>query len=93
MADFPDVEIKGDSPEAVAYALLLLRLRAETDQGSKGKGGRATPSGDWILKTYAECLRVVRSGQAPDDEPAAAEGAGAEPEPAQTATSDEPSAG
>lgn len=47
--------VTGDSPEAVAYALL------EKIQASIPKT-LTTDSRKWILSTYAECLVIARGG-------------------------------
>jgi hypothetical protein len=52
-----DVEIEGDSAEAVALALLKLVAKAEGKLDSEGE-----PQGvdrEWLLDTYAECLDTV----------------------------------
>jgi hypothetical protein len=52
-----DIEIEGDSAEAVALALLKLVAKAEGKLDSDGE-----PQGvdrEWLLDTYAECLDTV----------------------------------
>ncbi|MGF7053984.1 hypothetical protein GGC47_003172 [Bosea sp. OAE752] len=50
MSDKVEVKLGGDSPEEVAYKLLLDIAKNET--GAKDRA--------WILNTYAECLLTVR---------------------------------
>lgn len=52
-------KIQGDSPEAVAYALLLGIALSE----NKTAVGGVIPSADkkWLLRTYAHCLEAVRN--------------------------------
>ena len=50
-------EFDGDSPEAVAWRLLLIIARAEGVDLEKEKGGW---SKDQILATYRECLATVQ---------------------------------
>jgi len=52
-----DIEIDGDSPEAVALALLRMVAEAEgrlDDDGMLVKADRA-----WLLDAYVECLAAV----------------------------------
>jgi hypothetical protein len=51
-------EPRGDSPEAVAWQLLLTIARAEGVHLEHERGGW---SKDQILATYRECLEAVRS--------------------------------
>ena len=46
-------KITGDSPQAVAYALL-----ADIDHAEQPTGDEK-PMREWILDTYKDCLRVV----------------------------------
>jgi hypothetical protein len=48
------IEIEGDSPEAVALALLQMIVK-HGDQEEDEERGR-----EWFLQTYAACLAVVR---------------------------------
>ena len=50
-----DNNVTGDSPEAVAFALYqeIRRIQLSKDEG-------AAIDSDWILDTYALCLRTVR---------------------------------
>ncbi len=51
------IEIEGDSAEAVALA--LLHMVAEAEGKLDGEGAWQDAGRDWILDTYAECLRAV----------------------------------
>jgi len=56
-----------DSIEAVAYALLERVSYAENKDigiGPTDTRGGQRPDRHWILSTYAECLRTVRTAQA-----------------------------
>ncbi len=68
------VEILGDSPEAVAYALFSL-VRDDLKQigSTVNEHGMYVPNKEneatvqrkeWILSTYAECLKAVKSSKA-----------------------------
>ena len=62
MEDPVQVNVSGDTPEAVAFALYQHLLAGQhVAQTAKGRGDWAPPK-DWILQTYAECLAVVKSG-------------------------------
>ena len=74
MADAPVVHIGENSPEYVAYQLMLDIAECEGKRFSKpapGYGsGISVVDRDWILNTYRQCLRAVRdphvkSSQAP----------------------------
>jgi len=56
MADTPEVHMGENSPEQVAYKLLLLIGNAE----QKRLLGTTAADRDWILRTYAACLGVVK---------------------------------
>jgi len=58
-------ELEGDSPEAVAWQLLLIIARAEGVDLDKEKGGW---SKDQILAAYRECLATV-CGEAQEPAP------------------------
>lgn len=58
MPTFPEVDIRGDSKDAVAYALFMMILRTESVSRG-GSDGVWYPPSDWILSTYWECLRTV----------------------------------
>ena len=59
--------IYASSAEAVAYSLFERVCHAERKDigtSSSESTGWEKPDRSWILSTYAECLRAVRSGQA-----------------------------
>ena len=58
MADTPVVHIGENSPEEVA--LKLTRLVAVAEGIGLNTGSKS--SRQWVLSTYAECLKVVNSG-------------------------------
>lgn len=65
MADAPVVHIGENSPEKVAYDLMMNIAGAENRRvaGSKAGnsiGGQTPADRKWILDTYAECLAAVR---------------------------------
>jgi len=60
MSDAPVVHIGENSPEEVAYKLLLLVARADKTPLFGGTGA-AFPTHKWILDTYAECIKTVRN--------------------------------
>jgi hypothetical protein len=51
-----------ESPEAVALALLEMVAVAE-NKDLRSTSRSNVPSKDWLLTTYAECLRTVRKGK------------------------------
>lgn len=51
--------VSGDSKEAVAYALLEVIARSEGKELPNGLVAADLPDRQWVLTTYAECLRVV----------------------------------
>jgi hypothetical protein len=58
----PVVHIGENSPQQIAYKLLLLIAAKEgklLDEPSGG--GHATADRKWLLDTYAECLRTVQN--------------------------------
>jgi hypothetical protein len=61
MADAPAVHIGENSPEQIAYKLLLDIQRIEQKAFHKGdlSAGWSTADRAWILNTYAECLRAT----------------------------------
>ena len=64
------VNLDGDSPEVVAFA--LLRYLAQLEQATARQTGVVFDR-DWLLDAYAECLDAVkgnRSTAASDDVPA-----------------------
>ena len=54
----PEVQINGDSVEAVALALLD---RVAVVEGKEFRQGGADKQ--WILETYAECLKAVLTAE------------------------------
>lgn len=56
MADVREI-VTGDSPEAVAYALLFGIGKAE---GKATNQGTLVADRKWMLDTYAECLSAVK---------------------------------
>ena len=60
MTDVPVIHIGENSPEHVAYRLFLHIATAE-GQGVMSGSKNPHPTKAWILNTYAECLRAVRS--------------------------------
>ena len=67
MADAPIVHIGENSPEHVAYQLLLhiawIEQKAIQANGSFASPERATRK--WILDTYDECLLAVKGQRMP----------------------------
>ena len=62
MPDAPVVHIGENSPEEVAYKMMLLIGSAE---GLETYGHGDHPmTREWILRTYAQCLAVVQRGDA-----------------------------
>lgn len=61
-----DIEIDGDSEEAVALALLQMVARAEGKMDATGELKGADRK--WILDAYVECLGAVM-GERPDGGP------------------------
>ncbi len=55
------VDISGDSPEAIAYRLMV---GIASNEGKHFGGGFVTAERKWILETYWECLHVVKSAGA-----------------------------
>lgn len=58
MADAVDIHIGENSPEHVAY-VLMSRIASSEQLVLTGVGTK--PTRDWILSTYAECIKVVRT--------------------------------
>lgn len=56
MADNSSIRVSGDSPEAVALALLHEVSRAEGKHFSNKIGDDRK----WLLDTYVECLKAAR---------------------------------
>lgn len=61
-----DVEIEGDSAEAVAFA--LLRMVMEAEGRDDGEAKEKAPTKAWILDTYVECLAAVNGARLSLDE-------------------------
>ena len=61
MADQPVVHIGENSLEQVAYKLIdnIARIEGKVTHRNPGDG-KETASREWILDTYAECLRAVK---------------------------------
>lgn len=62
MSDKPTVHIGENSPEQVAYKLLELIASAEKRE-TYGHGDHPVTR-EWVLKTYEQCLAVVKGGRA-----------------------------
>ena len=67
MADAPVVHIGENSPERVAYDLMLniaytekIRIGGGPTGNSAAGSGDKPPDRKWILDAYAECLQAVR---------------------------------
>ena len=61
MSDTPVVHIGENSPEQIAYRLMLDIVRVEDKLLEKSeKNPGKTADRKWILDTYAECIRTVR---------------------------------
>jgi hypothetical protein len=54
------VNLEGDSPEVVAFA--LLRYLAQLEQGTARQTGTVFDR-DWMLDAYAECLEAVKGNR------------------------------
>ena len=64
MADTaPIVHIGENSPEQVAFRLLLIIASNENKTIKFASDMGATADRKWLLSTYAECLKVVRSAK------------------------------
>lgn len=62
MADVPH---QGENtPEYVAYLLFQRIMSAENMSSDPQAANRTAASRDWILRTYGECIDVVRNGRA-----------------------------
>lgn len=59
MADAPVVHIGENSPEKVAYKLFDVIMNVENRAGYGG--GDNAVDREWVLRTYAQCLRAVKS--------------------------------
>ena len=63
------VNLQGDSPEVVAFA--LLRYLAQLEQGRARQTG-AVFDREWLLDAYADCLAAVKGDRAATGEAAEA---------------------
>ena len=64
MADETVVHIGENSPEQVAYKLLLMVSNAEKKNAAQGN---STADRDWIVRTFCMCLKAVQQPGFPDD--------------------------
>lgn len=55
MTDWQKPQIEGDSPEAVAFALMLVIARIE----GKMPFEAGTTDREWVLQTYGQCLEAT----------------------------------
>ena len=60
MSDAAVVHIGENSPERVAYQLMLSIAAGENKRYQVHSGGLVLADKDWILSTYADCLGVVK---------------------------------
>ena len=58
MAENPIVHISENSPEEVAYK--LLQLVADVENRERYGHGSNPVDREWVLRTYAQCIRAVR---------------------------------
>ena len=58
------VNLQGDSPEVVAFA--LLRYLAQLEQ-SQARDTGVVFDREWLLDAYADCLDAVKGNRAPSD--------------------------
>ncbi len=58
MADNPIVHIGENSPEEVAYK--LLQVIADVENRERYGHGSHPVDREWVLRTYAQCIRAVR---------------------------------
>ena len=56
------VELEGDGPELVAFALLRYLAQIEQQQAQSG-GVRRSFDRKWLLDAYAECLEAVKGNR------------------------------
>ena len=59
MADTGVVQSGENSPEQVAYKLMT--LIADVENREVYGHGRTPVNREWVLRTYAQCLRLVRA--------------------------------
>lgn len=60
MSDQAVVHIGENSPEQVAFNLMKVIALSEGMALSHTAAGTPIPSRNWLLDTYAECLRTIR---------------------------------
>lgn len=65
MADAPVVHIGENSPEQIAFKLML-QISAAEKKGLSGGGGISADR-SWIIRTYCMCLSAVKQPGYPDD--------------------------
>jgi hypothetical protein len=58
------VDLAGDSPELIAFALLRYLAQIEQQQ-AQSSGVRRQFDRQWLLDAYAECLAAVRGERRP----------------------------
>jgi hypothetical protein len=63
MADKPVVHIGENSPEEVAYKLLVHVASAEGYRLPLSPGGEKKPDRKWLLDAYAECIDAVQGNR------------------------------
>jgi hypothetical protein len=56
------IHVGENSPEQIAWRLLQAIASNEGKTTQTSMSGGATANRDWLLSTYAECIRVVRTG-------------------------------
>ena len=61
MADTPIVHIGENSPEGIAYKLLVTIASNEKKMLVSTGATPATANRKWLLDTYAECILAVRN--------------------------------
>jgi hypothetical protein len=59
--DASNVHIGENSPEQIAYKLLQIIASIEEKSLVSSMASKATANRKWLLDSYAECLRTVRS--------------------------------
>jgi hypothetical protein len=64
MADAPVVHIGENSPEEVAYKLVVIIAQHEGKQLHTTPTRQATADRKWLLDTYAECLQATTGRRA-----------------------------
>ena len=66
MAEGTVVHIGENSPEYVAYRLMEAIAMAEK-KTLPGRGGSQDPDRAWLLRTYAQCVQVVKEPHMVED--------------------------